>query len=303
VVKGTCIYLPPQSAEREKPSSRSGGFRRPGWHAPQNAIPRTPPGGAHGFRPGALNPITSAKHTSSQVCKHSPQIKVLERSIPDFTTMSSYMIMRAHTEMWSTARGRGSRAPAARTRTPSRSFWRRAAVGGGSPSQATQCRVGAAPASASARSSRPAHQRAPAERAELPGDPKMDRREVLQGQPTLQVRCRRPPSRPPAEGGKGGGAGKSDGEAWFNARFMTRISSDEAPCRPTGATFHSNWPDCDWELVFGPRPAPAAGGHRKLGRAWWEEARPPHATEHPSMRWSSSTLSSTAGRVMASRQR
>ena len=34
------------------------------------------------------------------------------------------------------------------------------------------------------------------------------------------------------------------------AWFMTHVSSEEAPCRPNGTTFHSNWPSCDRNLVF-----------------------------------------------------
>ncbi len=106
MAKETCIYLPPHCVQRVQKGKnrrlRHCRFRQ--WHAPQNSIPRTPPGGAHGFRSGALNPITSAKHTSSHVYEHSPQIKVLERNIPDFqvTIIASYMpvIMRAHTEIW-----------------------------------------------------------------------------------------------------------------------------------------------------------------------------------------------------------
>ena len=32
--------------------------------------------------------------------------------------------------------------------------------------------------------------------------------------------------------------------------FMTRMSTDEAPCSPNGITFHSNCPSCDRKLVF-----------------------------------------------------
>jgi hypothetical protein len=41
--------------------------------------------------PGQQNrPIASAKHISSQGCKHTLQIEVLESNIPDFTIISDY---------------------------------------------------------------------------------------------------------------------------------------------------------------------------------------------------------------------
>ena len=46
----------------------------------------------------------------------------------------------------------------------------------------------------------------------------------------------------------GGPPGKS--RPTVSAWFMTRMSSEEAPCRPKGTTFHSNWPSCDRKLVF-----------------------------------------------------
>ena len=32
--------------------------------------------------------------------------------------------------------------------------------------------------------------------------------------------------------------------------FMTRVSSENAPCRPNSTLFHSNWPSYDRKLVF-----------------------------------------------------
>ena len=35
-----------------------------------------------------------------------------------------------------------------------------------------------------------------------------------------------------------------------SAWFITRISSEEDPCRPKGTKFHSNWPSCVRKLDF-----------------------------------------------------
>ena len=34
------------------------------------------------------------------------------------------------------------------------------------------------------------------------------------------------------------------------AAFMTRMRTDDEPCRPNGMTRHSNWLNCDRKLVF-----------------------------------------------------
>ena len=73
----------------------------------------------------------------------------------------------------------------------------------------------------------------PAQRARAPRDPAVDRREALSW--CDMRRTSGPVSREV----------ETDGEG-----LMTRISSEEAPCRPKGTTFHSKWPSCNRKIVF-----------------------------------------------------
>ncbi len=71
-----------------------------------------------------------------------------------------------------------------------------------------------------------------------------------------------------------------------SAWFMTRISSEEAPCRPEGTTHHSNWPSGERKLSLQLRTEarlpPVRGPHPQLVITTREielgqEARPPRA--------------------------
>ena len=82
---------------------------------------------------------------------------------------------------------------------------------------------------------------------------------------------------------------------------MTRISSEEAPCRPNGTSFHSNWPSYNRKLVFH-RYAARTRSWRQLllARKSLAKKRDPRA---PLSSASMCGSGSTAGRVIALRPR